>query len=432
MKNTKWRRLTKLVSIILISSFIFINYSFAVDREVHAISFGPVQLGESRIPINLKDFPIKTTIPADKVQLRLLEDSTQWVRNDFNLLIPRARLAITYSSQSTSVSLNYSKNNIIPEQTPLGHYTEIFISLFDSEKIGLYENGKLIGEIWAESIPPQDKSSTSLIDYSCSPYSVQAKGIEGDYLSVGCRLERVGTPGKEKPRLEITWSSTNLRLLNDAPPPYVVVLSHGGEASIKVKNRQGIVKTISFSASLPKRLHRFRVGLGLGPYTFDIKEENKRTNTVTGSMMLYSNLMLSSSTSLRLFDAIVAQKGIFNNFGSYFAYDMANLFDNRIQIVPLIGFQHLYFKYDQQSSSKNHIIYPQGFEINYRHAFGMENYLLGYGMFLSTSREYDYKNLWLRFGKKVFAELNYIEWGKKEREAKMWGFSLGFPLMQML
>ena len=433
MKTKKTSTLHFLPKIII--AFLAILLALGLNaqvREVRAISLGPVQLGESRIPIDLNDFELKSSLKHPNLKVNWVEGSTQWVRNEVNLLIPRARMAISYSSPSSSISFSYSGLSIIPEIKNNFYYTEIFVSLFDSEKIELYEDGKKIADLWTEGLPPKKQTKTNLIDYSCSPYNVQIEGIESEYLSAGCRLERIGIPGDEKPRLEITWSSTNLRLLSETPPPYVVVLSQSSSAAIQVKNRQGKLLTLTFKASLPARLHRFRVGLGLGPYTFDIQEEQKRKNRLTLSPTLYSNLMLTPSSSLRFFDALVAASGTFNNFGSYFAYDLANLFDNRIQVVPLIGFQHLYFKYDKDSSPYNHLIYPQGFEVNYRHAFGLENYLLGYGMFLSTSSDYEYKNIWLRFGKRSFAEINYIEWGREKKSAKMWGLSFGFPLFQLL
>lgn len=423
--------------ILCLLSLLLYNVLYAQVREVRAISLGPVQLGESRLPINLQDFEIKTATPNSAnnglpLTISWINDSTQWVRNDVNLLIPRARMAIAFSSPSPDLSLTYSGTSIIPEKTEGRFYTEVYVSLFDSEKIYLYQGSTVIKEIWVEGKPPANQTKTNLIDYSCSPYQVTIEGMEDEYLSAGCRIERIGVPGLETPRLEITWSSTNLRLLSEVPPPYVVVLSEGNTAEVQVKNRNNQLRTLTFKAKLPKRLHRFKVGMGIGPYTFDIESQNIRKNRLTASPMLYSNLTLTPSTSLRFFDALVAASGTFNNFGSYFAYDLANLFDNRIQIVPLIGLQHLYFKYDKHSPSYNHLIYPQGFEVNYRHAFGLENYLLGYGMFLSTSKEYDYKNIWLRFGKSLFAEINYIEWGRNDLHARMWGLSFGFPLFQLL
>ncbi len=403
--------------------------SFALGKEVHAISLGPVKLGESRVPINLSDFKVRTNIAKDIIKVELIKGSTQWIRDKFNLLIPRARLSITILNQDLSIVLDHNNSSIIPEKHKGYHYTEVFFSLFDSNKLTVYRGKNELGKIWLEARPPSSKTKTNLIDYSCSRYGLKLEGIEDEYISVGCRLERLGSFGKETPRLEITWSATNLRLPNDANEPYIVVMTKGRNAELEVVDRSGKTKMVKFSASFPKRLNRFKLGLGIGPYQFESKDFGQKKSSTAPSAMLYSNLMLSQSTSLRMFDALVAKNSVFNNFGAYFAYDLANILDDRIQIVPLIGFQHLYFKYDRSSSERQDFIYPQGFEINYRHAFGMENYLLGYGMFLSTSRDYDYTNSWLRFGKKVFAEINYIHWGRGEREASMLGLSIGFPIL---
>ena len=76
------------------------------------------------------------------------------------------------------------------------------------------------------------------------------------------------------------------------------------------------------------------------------------------------------------------------------------------------------------------MIYPQGFEILYKHAF-IENYNLAYGMFLSTNSE-KYTNAWFRYGKKNFLELNYITWGHEQSQIKMWGLSVGIPFFSAL
>ncbi|MCK5884773.1 MAG: hypothetical protein KAG61_13875 [Bacteriovoracaceae bacterium] len=412
--------------------FLLVFGTNSYTQEVHAISLGPVKLGESRVPINLTDFLIRTDIDQKRLKVVLIKDSIQWIRNQFNLLIPRARMGIKIYRNGSSITVEHSRSSIVPEKHETYFYLELYLSLFDSGKVKIYEGKNLLGNVWLEAQAPSDKTKTNLIDYSCSRYGVELEGVDNEYISVGCHLERLGSVGSETPRLEITWSATNLRLLNDASEPYITVLSQGNKASVDVIDRTGKIKTIDFKANIPKRLKRFKVGLGIGPYQFISKNDGMTKSSTAPSAMLYSNLMLTKSTSLRMFDALIAKNSIFNNFGVYFAYDLANILDNRIQIVPLIGFQHLYFKYDKSSSEKQDFIYPQGFEINYRHAFGMENYLLGYGMFISTSSDYEYKNIWVRFGKRIFTEINYIEWAREDRKASMLGLSFGFPLFSAI
>ena len=74
--------------------------------------------------------------------------------------------------------------------------------------------------------------------------------------------------------------------------------------------------------------------------------------------------------------------------------------------------------------------FKQGFEAVYYHPFGLENYIFVYGMFISTSSEEGYNNIWIRFGKKIFWELNYIDWDYRGQYSSMWGLSVGIPLAQ--
>ena len=51
-----------------------------------------------------------------------------------------------------------------------------------------------------------------------------------------------------------------------------------------------------------------------------------------------------------------------------------------------------------------------------------------YGKFLSTDTDEQYDNIWLRWGRNYFWELNYIKWGRDNQEVKTYGLSIGFPI----
>jgi hypothetical protein len=248
---------------------------------------------------------------------------------------------------------------------------------------------------------------------------------------VGCHLERRGKWGKERPRLEISWSSTNYRLLNGGGPPYVVILNGKSPAKFTVVDNEGNEKEVSFKAKLPKRLKRLKTALGFGPYLYRRSiDDVKKSNELAPAFFLYGNLYMTNSTSLRFFDGFVWRNpSYFNNFGFYFAYNLADAFDGRIELVPLLGIQGLSFKLLDNSKTFTQLIYPQGFELIYKHAFGIENYNIVYGMFISTSSEVGYNNLWIRWGKGYFWELNYIDWEKNGKKAAMYGLSIGVPFL---
>jgi len=113
--------------------------------------------------------------------------------------------------------------------------------------------------------------------------------------------------------------------------------------------------------------------------------------------MIYSNFRLFKEIYIRGFNTIVAKKSIFNNLGLYFASDLAKVMDKN-----LLDMQLLYFQFDSKSKIINGPIFPQGIELNYNYAFGIENYLIGGGSFLSPSESYDYQNLWVRWNKGIF------------------------------
>ena len=90
------------------------------------------------------------------------------------------------------------------------------------------------------------------------------------------------------------------------------------------------------------------------------------------------------------------------------------------------------YRYSKGGETTSSLIYPQGFEVILKHAFGIENKHLTYGMFLSTSSSEPYTNSWIRYGGKVFYELNYINWKKGDKKMTMSGVSIGFPFFEAL
>jgi hypothetical protein len=183
---------------------------------------------------------------------------------------------------------------------------------------------------------------------------------------------------------------------------------------------------------VPERLPRIRTALGLGPYVLSSREGDDQTpGLLAPSIMLYGKFDLTDTNSLRFFEAYFQQETLFNNFGLYYAYDVGAAFDRRILMSLNLGFQGVQFRHKTKGKLDNMIIFPQGLELVYRHAFGLQNYNLVYGMFLPTSMQEDYRNVWLRFGKRTFIEWNYLSWHRKDRFVQAWGLSVGFPFMTL-
>jgi hypothetical protein len=405
-------------------------YSCVVFSNSFSFTLGPVQIGEGRIPVNLRDFNLSKFKSTKNIRVNFIKNSVQWVRNDENLLTPRARIAIQVFEQDL-VYIKYENQNIIPVKKKKSFYTEIFVNLFYPKNIEVYK-GKNRIEIISITSKKNVKTNSKLIDYSCVPYHLDIKGLEGEYHSVGCRLEKVGPFGNERPRLIVTLVATNFTLPDGSQSLIKIFLKDNSPVIIPLVTRTNKEIKVRISAKLPRKMPRLKTALGFGPYIFDSSQDDKALNaTVSPSLMLYGKYDLYESSSLRFFDALIFNKSVFNNSGLYFAYTLARAFDNRVQFVPLLGAQGLSYRFSKEGSFNHQFIFPQGFEVVYKHAFGFENYSLVYGMFLSTSSKTDYENLWVRMGKSWFLELNYINWKHNSSRATMWGLSAGIPFFTL-
>jgi hypothetical protein len=226
----------------------------------------------------------------------------------------------------------------------------------------------------------------------------------------------------------------NCKNQDGSRPPFTSVFRDSNPVMTTIRDSQNQIRIVRMDAKLPNRLKRFKIAGGLGPYSFESQKDyqNKSKNWAP-SIMLYANYYINDELSFRAFEAAVSRgpmtDSFFNNFGIYFAYEIGKAFDRRIQAVALLGFQGLTFAHNGLNSSTfSQAIFPQGFEVTYLHSFGIKNSILGFGMFLLPSKENNYRNLWVRYGKKVFGELNYISWSLREMSTTMWGVSVGFPI----
>lgn len=409
------------------------TYASTIDPIV----FGKVIIGDARVKLDINDFALKLKLELPyQGRVSLKRGSIEWIRIEDILLTPRARIAITLKGKASDYFVKYRNQNILFQDNGKISHTEFYISLYQFEKPEIYYQGNKIGEVEIIGKKKKTNKEAQQIDYSCSRNQVKISGIDHEQISLGCRTHRVGRLGKEKPYTEILWTSPNYEILDHAQAPYIAVFMDSKPVKIKVLDKEKKIKEITISAKIPSRLHRINIAYGLGPYTFETSFKNdtdplnpidlQYKEPVAPAFMFYFNYKMTENQSIRGFDAVVWNRSTFNNFGVYFASDVAKPFDQKLTITTLLGMQHLYFKFNKSEKITSEPIFPQGLEVNYRHAFGIENYLIGGGAFLSPSTDYDYQNIWLRFGKDIFWELNYIYWGKEDFSARMFGLSAGF------
>lgn len=420
------------MNFLLLILFILQVPLWAQRQKIDPISFGPVNLAEERIPVDLKSFKIKQE-GKYQATAEFIPNTVQWIRLDKSLLVPRALIHVSFSAPTShEFSWEYAHQKIIPlfHEETRSYRAQVFISLFESLPLELYEGKKIVTTLRIE--PAQQKLS-HLIDYSCAPYGIEVRGLEDDFLSMGCKIQRTGKLGQEKPYLEVLVTSASYRLKDLSEPPYLIAFHETGEAKLSMVNHEGREEVISIRAKLPEKLPRLKLAAGYGPYVLDSKNKfSDRRSEIAPTVMLYGNLALNESNSLRFFDSYSQNIAKFHNWGVYFAWDLAEFCDQRCLLTSLIGAQGVNYRYSSNDTTQSEIIYPQGFEFVYKHPFGNLNYRFSYGMFASLSGMYDYTNIWVRYGKGFFWELNFIEWNREQRQASMIGLSVGFPIATFL
>jgi hypothetical protein len=422
---------TKYFLLILALITCFNKNLFAISTIHTPITYGDVAIGESKIPLKATDFSIKIKLKGYKATAKLNDSSIQWVRVDQILLKPRIRLNIKINDASNNIHLSYDNQSILVHHTKDYGEAEFYFSLFQPENVLIYEGSEIIGSV--EIAPKQNlnKRQTHVIDNTCARYKIKITGMDNEFLTMGCRAHRIGKMGKERYYLEVFWTSAEYTLLDGSSPPYLATFLDSRPAEMIVVNKLGHEKLISIRAKIPKRNHRIKTAYGLGPYALYSQEDgNINTSEVAPAIMLYSKFDLDEKNSIRGFDALIYGSSLFNNIGLYYANDVAQLLDRDLTITTLLGMQGMTFKFSGDTELFNQFIYPQGIELLWKNAFGIKNFIFSYGMFLSSSDTVKYNNLWIRWGKKYFWEINYIDWGYDDKYAKTWGLSIGIPFKQ--
>jgi hypothetical protein len=418
----------KLIFVLL--SLIFTNFALGQRQKLDPISIGNISLAEERMKIKLDLFEIKysTDFP---VTARLVKDSLQWVRLDHVLLLPRALVEVTIQEDADhQFFIDYSGQKIIPLFNPATqtYQARFFVSLFESFPIKIFEKSDLVNVV--RVLPRVEKlASPHLIDYSCARYNISIEGLKDDFISLGCQVQRTGRFGDERPYLEVYLTSASHRLRDQSDPPYVILFHESGEARVNLVSPEGTEESITIKANLPPRLHRLRLAAGFGPYTLQAAEENQDNKMqIAPTVMLYGNFTLNDTTSLRFFDSYSRASSTFHNWGVYYAWELAEFCDRRCTITSLVGLQGVEYRYNSKTRTHAETILPQGFEFVYKHPFGKQNYIFNAGGFVGLSAQYNYNNIWVRYGKRYFWELNFIEWKRGNQSASMFGLSVGFPI----
>ncbi|MGZ3856376.1 MAG: hypothetical protein ACXVKO_08975, partial [Bacteriovorax sp.] len=101
-------------------------------------------IGESRVHVELSDFLINTHHPD--VSASWVSGQVQWIRDENNLLVPRALLKIMIKKNGANealVHINYQNKSIIPVSKLDLVETQIYVDLFNPESALIFEGNTL-------------------------------------------------------------------------------------------------------------------------------------------------------------------------------------------------------------------------------------------------------------------------------------------------
>lgn len=388
--NKVFKKIIYLIFSLLSSNFVYALYAHA-----------PYEL-------NLENYKIESDNKL--LRAKFYPNSLRWLRDKNNILSPEARVQFKWTGVNTPIKITYNNTVYLPVR--YGNYLifDLWINLFIAHSITT-TIGNNDFNVKISKIP----TNKSLIDKSCLPYNLKLIGAIKHEYSFGCLVDYLGTWHKRRKRVILSYQE-----IGKQQQLKRLIIKKSGTYTIGHKD---LIK-----ATFKHRQKRLKLALGLGPYQMDTESSSQSSEQLAPAIMLYGKYDLVNKTSLRFFDAFIKNDSHFNNGGLYFAYELASLSDGNISLTPLIGAQALSFKFQNNSETNKKIIFPQGVELAMRHSFGIKNLTTVFGAFLSNSNSDPYTNLWIRSGKKIFYELNYIKWNNLNNRVKTYGISVGIPL----
>ncbi len=409
---------------------IFLSNIFTVTSLANE-AFLPIYIinrGHKFLHLTSNDFLVSNTNAEIKTEII---GQVRWERTGQNLLIPWVTLRLrSRMSQDKKIHYRYKEKSYFTQQIGQEEIADLNISTFDSDRIEVFMDGHSSGHVEVKMKRQGKRKKTVIEDYSCSGYNVEIFGFEGEFMSIGCELIRETIDGQVIPTLKVHWVSNEFKTLDLLNGPYTLEFSEGRSAVISVINERAEKKEITFMVDFPTRIHRLNTAVGLGPYLYKNEYGNQAKDLqALPSFMLYGNYYLNNVHSLKFFEALVMKESVFNHAGLYVGSEIGKFYDDRLVFSTLLGLQALSYRFDSGADDLfTQMIYPQGVEITMHHPWDLEKYKFVVGGFVSPQSDVTYQNFWLRFGSKVFVELNYINWQHRSRAASMYGVSIGMPL----
>ncbi len=407
------------------------------------IAFEQDVVTDTQLNLQNEDFIFQSN--SNQFTIEIIPETLKWRRNADQHLNPYVKIVIKNKTKVSHQKLKLNNAIYSPTMIEDSYLYTIEYNLFDIVPIEIFNHVAGKEQKIAElnlNIRNRPATTTSknniLYDYSCAPYHLKISNLTpaiNPYLTTRCQIDSYGESGKEISILTISLQSPDLNF-SDATKLVQVKLKHNEKADVTAVNLAGQIIQLRLEAQVPQRFHRMKTALGFGPYIYQTKDQTTLTtqpwsdHKTTASYMFYGRYDLTQLSSIKFFDALIATETVFNNFGVYFSYDLASALDQRIIINALLGIQGIHYRFPGDSTINFTSTAPQGFEMIYKHPFGMKNYNFTYGGFFSTNASEPYINTWVRFGKGMFWELNYIKWDFDKKSISTYGLSVGIPFMQ--
>ena len=258
--------------------FYALLFLFQIHVNAQTLSIGDYNIGSDPIALDLNDFHFQFKDP--RIKSVFIQNSLYWNRSEKNLVTPMIMIQITINQTLKPIQIKFADQIIIPMQKEGESISQIYINLFNLPPIEIFEDSKKIDEISIYSVSLSNLRKQKVwIDHTCLPYQLHFSGIETEYVSIGCKLDRVGSFGQEKPRLDVSFISTNV-LAGDEKSLFdhsALTFYFNESSEIQTELFHKIEKKkipLRLSAVLPEKISRIKLAVGIGPYSYTASQKN--------------------------------------------------------------------------------------------------------------------------------------------------------------
>jgi hypothetical protein len=192
-------------------------------------------------------------------------------------------------------------------------------------------------------------------------------------------------------------------------------------------------RKIKLRYQVAPELHNLTISMGIGPYSYGFRGNGEeRTQTVI-SPTLYGSYFITDDIHVVGFGLTTLGPHNYTDLGLYLRLEYFRFLDRRGSLNLLIGGHVIGFEALDQFYGV--VSAPQGFELMYRDVFQRGKNLTAGAFIYPLISGNAYYNLWVRWGRQVFFELNYIAWHAQPKQAPYqstsFGASVGFPLLRL-